>query len=108
MLRSELGWRHPPVAAVRPDLVAVGPPAYYLNTRMLIAELTVEAFDVVILRGLARLVEDAAHALDLGPAHEGATRELGPQVDSRGTTLDRLTYYCPTSKPSNYSYRIQK
>ena len=89
MLRRELRWRHPSAAAVRPYLVVVDPPARNLNTRLLqalepvlvqalVAELAVEALDVGVLRGLAWLVEDVAHALGLGPGHEGSARELWP------------------------------
>jgi len=35
LLRRELGWRHLPEVAVRPDLVAVGPPACDLGARLL-------------------------------------------------------------------------
>ncbi len=95
MLRRELRWRHPSAAAVRPYLVVVDPPARNLNTRLrqapepvlvqaFVAKLAVEALDVGILRGLAWLVEDVAHALGLGPGHEGSARELWPLVGSHG------------------------
>lgn len=78
---------------MRPHLVVVDSPARNLNARLLqalepvlvealIAELAVEAFDVGVLRGLARLVEDVAHALGLGPGHEGSAGELRPLVGS--------------------------
>ena len=63
---------------MRPHLVVVGSPGRDLDAcllqvlepvlvQALVAKLAVEALHVGVLRGLARLVEDVAHALGLCP-----------------------------------------
>jgi len=46
VLRSKLGWRHPPATAVRPHLVGVGPPARDLDARLL------QALEPVLIEAL--------------------------------------------------------
>lgn len=98
MLRSKLRWRHPPPAAVRPDLVVIDPPICDLGARLLqalepvfvqalVLELAVEALGVSVLRGFARLVEDVVHALGLRPGHEGPAGELWPVAGSHGVRV---------------------
>lgn len=89
MLRRELRWRHPPAAAVRPNLVVVDPPARALDARLLqalkpmlvqalVAELAVEALDVGVLRGLPGLVEDMRTLLANAHAMKARLVNSGP------------------------------
>ena len=87
VLLGESCRRDAPDAAVRPDLVVVTPPvgdgvAGLLQGRepelveTLVAELAVEALDVAVLHGFARLDEQMPDMVLLRPGDEGPAGEL--------------------------------
>jgi len=83
MVGGELCGRDASTAAVRSDFVIVDAPvgddlACLLQRRepmiveALVAKLAVEAFDVAVLHGLARLDQQVPNAVPLGPGDERA------------------------------------
>lgn len=95
---GELGGRDAAATAVRSDLIVVPPPfADHLAglgergepvlVQALVAELAVEALDVAVLHGAARLDQQMRDAVLLGPRDEGATGELGAVVGTHGARI---------------------
>src|ERR1017187_9898763 len=91
----ELSWRHALTTAVRPDLVVVLAPFRQGDTRLVqvlepvlveafVAKLAVEAFDVAVLHGPARLDQQVPDVVGLRPANEDPTGELRPVVGTHG------------------------
>jgi len=95
---SELCGRDATAAAVRPDLVVIPAPSIDhvagLGKRRepvlieaLIAELAVEALDVAVLHGAARLDQQVRDAVLLRPGDEGPAGELWPIVGTQGARI---------------------
>ena len=91
----EPGRRYPAHAAVGPDLVVVLPPGGRcapglmqglepLLVQALVPELAVEALDVAVLHGPARLDQDVAYTMAVGPGRKGPTGELRAVVGAHG------------------------
>ncbi len=93
MLLRELSRRNPTQAAVWPDFVVVPAPLSDarsglrqslkpLLVQALVTKLPIEALDVAVLHGPARLNQDMSHAMRCGPSHKSSTRELRAVVCS--------------------------
>jgi hypothetical protein len=91
MQRGELGGRHLPVTAVRPDLVVVLPlggdrgPGLRQHLESMVVqafvpELAVEALDVAVLNWPAWLNQDVANAMGLCAAHKRPAGKFRPVI----------------------------
>ena len=96
MVGSELGWWETTAAAVWSDLVVVptlvGDDLPCLGQRRepvfveaLVAELTVEALDISVLRGGTRFEQDVFDAVSLRSGNESAAGELRTVVGAHGS-----------------------